>query len=104
MHSSIFTFLVITKATKLTRREIAQMSPVLGIDWDSLAGLMDIPYAQREAIRFDDKYPSNESKAEEILRQFNTSELFDRRILQRHFTELKRHDLKDIMLPMENEV
>ena len=80
------------------------MSPDLGIDWDSLAGLMDIPYVQREAIRFDDKHPTFVSKAKEIFGRFNDSELFDRRILQRHFTELKRLDLKDIMLPMENEV
>ena len=80
------------------------MSPALGIEWDSLAGLMDIPYAQREAIRFDDKYTTIVSKAKEIFDQFNTSESFNRRILQRHFTELKRLDLKEIMLHMENEV
>ena len=81
------------------------MSPALRIDWDSLAGLMDIPYAQREVIRFDhSKYPTFVSKAEEIFRQFDDSELFDRGILQRHFTELKRLDLRDKMLPMENEV
>jgi hypothetical protein len=81
------------------------MSDMVGVHWDSLSGLMDIPHSEREEIRVNyAKYPSFSSKAEQIFTHFNGSKGFDRHILQKYFKELGRHDLKNEMLPVENEV
>lgn len=68
------------------------------MDWDGLAGLMNIQYRVREEINFDTKYPSFSCKAEEIFALFNNDEYFDRCSLQKFFKELKRHDLEEKML------
>ena len=81
------------------------MSRRIGFDWDSLAGLLDIPYSEREEIRVNlQKFPGSFSKAEQILELFNDSKFFDRYYLQKCLEELGRHDLKNEMLPVENEV
>ena len=81
------------------------MSPKVGLDWDSLAGLMDIPYAEREEIRVNyGKYPRFSSKAKRVFELFNNSKCFDRHALVKYFEELRRHDLKNEMLPVEDEV
>ena len=93
------------RTTKLTNKEISQIIPKVGIDWDSLAGLMDIPYAEREEIKANyAKYPSFSSKAKRVLELFNDSKRFGRHILAKYFEELRRHDLKNEMIPMEDEV
>ena len=93
------------RATKLTNKEISHVSPKVGIDWDRLAGLMDIPYAEREEIRVNyGKYPSCSSKAKRVFELFNDDKRFDRHILGEHFEELQRHDLKNEMIPVEDEV
>ena len=85
--------------TKLTNGEVFQMSRAVAKDWDSLAGLMDIPYPEQEAIRFSDvKYPDCWSKAQAVFALFNASDFFDRRLLQKYFGELGRNDLKREML------
>ena len=95
---------VIYRSTKLTNGEIFAMSPKVGIDWDNLAALMDISYSEREEIRVDYvKYPSTTSKAKRVFELFNDSRCFDRHILEKHFEELRRHDLKNEMPPMEDE-
>ena len=98
-------FLVIHRSTKLAVRKIDVMSSKVGIDWDNLAALMDIPYSEREAIRVNYlKYPSMSSKAKRVLELFNESKSVDRHILVKHFEELRRQDLKNEMPPMKDEV
>ncbi len=66
---------------------------------------MDIPYAEREEIRFNYvKYPSFSSKAKRVFELFNNSKCLDRPILVKYFKELGRHDLKNEIPPMEHEV
>ena len=88
--------------TKLTKGEITRMSCMVGLDWDSLAGLMNIPYSEREQIRVDyGNYLSFSSKAKKIFELFNESTFFDRHILIIYFKELGRHDLEKEMLPVD---
>ena len=95
----VFIFSVVYWDTKLTNREVFRMSRAVAVDWDSLAGLMDIPYPEQEAIRFNDvNYPDYWSRAQAVFTLFNASEFFDRRLLQKYFGELGRNDLKKEML------
>ena len=81
------------------------MSREVGIDWDNLAALMDIPYPEREEIRVNyAKYPSFSSKAEQVLKLYNQSECFRRDTLLKYLEELKRYDVKKKMLPMDDQV
>ena len=94
----------IHRTTKLTSVEINWISPKLGIDWDSLAALMDISYSEREEIRVNYvKYPSLSSKAKRVFELFNDTENFGRHVLAKYFEELGRHDMKNGMLPVEDE-
>ena len=89
--------LVVYQTAKLTEKEINRLSRAIGKDWDSLAALMDIPYSDRDEIKFDySKYPT--SKAREIFMRFNSDKFYNRRVLQKHFEELGRPDLKKEML------
>ena len=98
-------FLVVHRKTKLLSREIRGMSRVVGVDWDSLAGLMDVPYAVREEIRLDNRnYPDASSKAEKIFTYFNDSPYFCRYVLQRSIEELDLHCVKAEMLDVKNKV
>ena len=98
-------FLAIRRFTKLTEGEIDAMSPKVGMDWDNLAALMDIPYSHREEIRINYvKYPDFSSKAKRVFERFSESKSFDRHILVKHFKELRRQDLINEMPPMEDEV
>ena len=93
--------------SKLTNGEITRISQFRGgIDWDSLAGLLDIPYHKQEEIRFNDtKYPTFPSKFEAILRYFNDDNKFNhRKICDKCFKILKRGDLLREMLPAGNKV
>ncbi len=93
------------RTTKLTNEEIGQISRKVGIDWDSLPGLMDIPYSEREEIRVNNgNYPSCSSKTKRVFELFNDSKCFGRHNLVKYFEELRRHDLKNEMIPMEDEV
>jgi hypothetical protein len=100
-----FLFLVVYRTTKLTNGEISLVSRGVGVDWDSLAGLLDIPYPEREEIRINDrKYPDSYAKAGQILELFNGRRDFSRRILEKCAEELELQDLKDELHPVENEV
>ena len=78
---------------------------MVAMDWDSLAGLLDIPYEKREEIRTNYvKYPDSTSKAEEVLKDFNCSDDFGRDVFGKCVDELGRHDLIKKLHPMENEV
>ena len=82
-----------------------QISRLIGIDWDNLAALMDIPYSEREEIRVNyGKYPTFSSKAKRVLEIFNDSECFDRTTLVEYHKDLDRHDLTMEMLPMDDKV
>ncbi|CAB3978740.1 ---NA--- [Paramuricea clavata] len=95
---------VVYSNIKLTNGEITRMSRKVGLDWDSLAGLMNIPYSEREEIRVDyGNYLSISSKAEKVFELFNDSTFFDRHILVKYFKELGRHDLEKEMLPVEDQ-
>mgnify|MGYP002804545692 CR=1 FL=1 len=78
---------------------------MIGVDWDSLAGLLDIPYSDREEIRVNHaKYPDFFSKAERIFALFNSLECFGRNDLEKCVEELGRNDLKKQMFPVQPEV
>ncbi|XP_028404412.1 uncharacterized protein LOC114527037 [Dendronephthya gigantea] len=95
---------VVRRNTKLTTIEITRVSRMVAMDWDSLAGLMDIPYEKREEIRTNfTKYPDSPSKAEEVLEHFNGSDCFGRDILEKCVDELGRHDLLKKLQPMKDE-
>ncbi|XP_028404145.1 uncharacterized protein LOC114526821 [Dendronephthya gigantea] len=77
---------------------------MVAMDWDSLAGLLDIPYEEREEIRTNyAKYPDSPSKAEEVLNHFNGSDCFGRDIFGKCVDELGRHDLIKKLHLMEDE-
>ena len=81
------------------------MSFKVGADWDKLAGLMDIPFPQREEIRFNySAYPSLASKAEHVFVHYNTSKSFSRHALKKIFKELRRHDLEIELIAAGNQV
>ncbi|XP_028404411.1 uncharacterized protein LOC114527036 isoform X2 [Dendronephthya gigantea] len=95
---------VVRRNTKLTTIEITRVSRMVAMDWDSFAGLMDIPYEEREEIRTNyAKYPDSPSKAEEVLNHFNGSDCFGRDIFGKCADELGRHDLVKKLHPMEDE-
>ena len=86
----------------LTNREIGRMSIAVGVEWDSLAGLMNIPYSEREKIRMNHaKYPEFSSKAEQIFSLFNGGNEFSRSALEKYFEELDLHDVKNKMLHVQ---
>ena len=90
--------------TKFTNTEKSQLSRLIGKDWDELAGLMDIPYSIRDEIRVNDlKYPDSSLKAEQVFVHFNSCDHSCRHHLEKYLNELSRGDLKNTMLPMENE-
>ena len=90
---------------KLTNREISRMSLIIGVDWDSLAGLLDIPYSEREQIRLNHaKYPDIPSKAQKILELVNCRECIARHDLVKCAEELRRQDLKNEIVPTKEEV
>ena len=106
IESNDFCFVDICRITKLSEGEISRLSNVVGVEWDSLAGLMDIPYSKREEIRFNNTvYLDPPLKAEEILKLYNRSEGFSRDDLAEHFDELERNDWKKMLrLPVNEEV
>ena len=81
------------------------MSRKVGMDWEDLAALIDIPYSEQEEIRVNyAKYPSLSSKAKRVFEFFNESKSFDRHILIKHFEYLRRQDLTNEMPPLDDEV
>ena len=90
------------RTTKLTNKEISRMSKVIGVEWNGLAGLMDIPYSEREEIRKNQaKYPDSYSKAEKIFLLFSDSKDFCRGALEKWVEELNLHDVKNEMLNID---
>ena len=81
------------------------MSRAVGVDWDSMAGPMDVPYSVREEIRLDYiNYPDASSKAQKIFTYFNDSPYFCREIHQKSIEELDLHCCKAEMLDVSSKV
>ena len=98
-------FPVVHRTTKLTHKEINQMSREVGVHWDGLGGLMDIPYVEREEIRLNFvNYPKLSSRAGQMFTRFNKREDFCRLFVGKCLEELGRHDVKGKMFPMDDEV
>ena len=78
------------------------MSTMVGVDWDGLAGLMNIPYCEREEIRMNhSKYPDSPSKGEKILSILSSREDFCRGALKKCVKELSLHDVMHAMHNVE---
>ena len=97
----IFLFTVVYRTTRLTNREISRISTLVGEDWDRVAGLMDIPYSEREEIKMNHAIDQDSfSKAEKIFSLFNDREDFCRNALGKCFEELNLHDVKSEIRPV----
>ena len=66
------------------------------VDWDSLAGLMDIPYKERETIKMDSNFPDPSSKAKRMLSMINEKCDSNRNLLK-CLDKMERADFKEIM-------
>ena len=100
-----FPLAVVCHNTKLTNDEIHKISRIIGSDWDSLAGLLNIPFGEREEVRLNyAKYPDFPSKAEKVLYRFNNSDRFGRDILEKCLDEMRRGDLRRELLPLQRKV
>ena len=81
------------------------MSREVGVDWDGLGGLMDIPYVEREEIRLNfANYPKLSSRAGQMFTYCNKKEDFCRLVVGKCLEELRRHDVKDKMFSMDDQV
>ena len=97
----IFLFIVVYRTTRLTSREISRISTLVGEEWDRVAGLMDIPYSEREEIKMNHANDQDSfSKAEKIFSLFNDREDFCRNALGKCFEELNLHDVKSEIRPV----
>ena len=62
----------------LSPLEISRLSRRITVDWDSLAGLMDIAREERNDIRQNPMYRDHRQRAEKILSLFNHKRDFSR--------------------------
>ena len=83
---------IVKRDTPLSSREMYRLSRLI-VDWDSLAGLMDIPLTTKEGIRNSAVYPDTKSRAEKVLSLFNNSKAFCREKLAGYLKEIGHHDL-----------
>ena len=64
------------------------------MDWDSLGGLLGIPYNKRDEIRRNHiDYPDSINKAEKILTIYNEQHNFSRNMLKKCLEELGCDDI-----------
>ena len=84
--------------TRLSSRELYRISRRIVVNWESLAGLLDIAAEDRDIIRTDDKYNDVRSRAEKMLSIFNRSEDFSREKLASCLKEIGRLDLMEPIL------
>ncbi len=64
--------------TPLSSREMYRLSQRIVVDWERLAGLMNITRAERDEIRYSLLYSDSRSRAEKVLSIFNRREDFSR--------------------------
>ncbi len=80
--------------TPLSSREMYRLSQRIVVDWDRLAGLMDITRAERDEIRCNYfLYNDSRSRAEKILSIFNQRDDFSREKLAAFFEEIQQLEL-----------
>ncbi|XP_046855517.1 uncharacterized protein LOC124448600 [Xenia sp. Carnegie-2017] len=85
--------------TKLTTEEIEKISQKAATDWNTLGGLLEIPFEQRDEITVNHKsYPNPSAKAKKILKVFNERTDFDRHLLKKYLGEINI-DLDEILTP-----
>ena len=87
--------------TRLSSRELYRLSRPIVVDWESLAGLLDISAVDRNIIRTDDKYNDVRSRAEKMLSIFNRRKDFSRQKLARCLEEIGHLDLIEPILSGE---
>ena len=64
--------------TLLSSREMHRLSRRICVDWDRLAGLMNIAKAERDNIRANMTFNDDIAKAEKVLSMFNKKRDFSR--------------------------
>ena len=80
--------------TRLTSREMYRLSQRIVVDWEALAGLMNITRAERDEIRCNYfLYSDSRSRAEKILSIFNQREDFSRKKLAARLEEIQQLEL-----------
>ena len=79
--------------TPLSAREMSRLGRRIVVEWDHLAGLMDIARGERDDIRYSLIYNDNRSRAEKILTIFNNKQDFSREKLVRCLEEIQQLDL-----------
>ena len=80
--------------TRLSSREMYRLSQRIVVDWEALAGLMNITRAERDEIRFNCfLYSDSRSRAEKILSIFNQREDFSRKKLAACLEEIQQLEL-----------
>lgn len=81
----------------MTKAKMIKLSNRMTIvDLDSLAGLMDIRYDEREAIKMDSNLPDTSSKANKVLGMINEKCESKEELLQ-CLHEMGRADLKEMV-------
>ena len=76
--------------TPLSSREMYRLSQRIVVDWERLAGLMDITRAERDEIRYSLLYYDSRSRAEKVLSIFNRREDFSREKLAGCLEEIQQ--------------
>ena len=79
--------------TPLSSCEMYRLSQCITVDWDSLAGLMDIGREERNSIRNSTLYHDDRARAEKILSMFNHKKGFTRKKLIKCLKGIKKLDL-----------
>ncbi len=79
--------------TPLSSREMYRLSQRIVVDWDRLAGLLDITKAERDDIRYSLLYNNSRSRAEKMLSIFNQREDFSRQKLAARLEEIQQLEL-----------
>ncbi len=83
----------ISDGTRLSSREMYRLSQRFVVDWEALAGLMDITRAKRDDIRYSILYNDSRSRAEKILSIFNQRDDFSRKKLAAFLEEIQQLEL-----------
>ncbi len=83
----------ISDGTRLSSREMYRLSQRIVVDWDRLAGLMNITRAERDDIRYSLLYNDSRSRAEKILSIFNQRDDLSREKLAACLEEIQQLEL-----------
>jgi hypothetical protein len=78
--------------TRLSAREMSRLGRRI-VQWEQLAGLMNIPRADIDELRYSLIYHDNRARAEKILSIFNNMEGFSRKKLAGCLEEIQELDL-----------